>query len=44
MGNDDDFADLEFTHVFNIAVTYKVTTADKSSPLTLPERFTIKGK
>ncbi|KYM78570.1 Uncharacterized protein CXorf59, partial [Atta colombica] len=36
-----DFAALEFMHVFNTTVTYKVTISDKSSPLILPECFTI---
>ncbi|XP_011629832.2 uncharacterized protein LOC105422228 [Pogonomyrmex barbatus] len=38
--NDTDSA-LEFTHVFNTAVTYKITISDKLSPLVLPEYFTI---
>jgi len=44
MGSDIDSATLEFVHVFNTAVTYKVTSSDKSSPLILPECFTIQGK
>ncbi|XP_011066698.1 PREDICTED: uncharacterized protein LOC105153499 [Acromyrmex echinatior] len=41
MRSDIDSAALEFVHVFNTTVTYKVTISDKSSPLILPERFTI---
>ncbi|GAB1866628.1 hypothetical protein CAJAP_07707 [Camponotus japonicus] len=41
MGNDIDSAALEFIHIFNTAVTYKVTISDKSSPLVVPEFFTI---
>ncbi|KAM0727257.1 hypothetical protein ACS0PU_006589 [Formica fusca] len=41
MGNDIDSAALEFIHIFNTAVTYKVTISDKSSPLVMPEFFTI---
>ncbi|XP_011691903.1 PREDICTED: uncharacterized protein LOC105452479 isoform X2 [Wasmannia auropunctata] len=41
MGGDTDSTALEFVHVFNTAVTYKVTISDKSSPLTLPESLTI---
>ncbi|XP_036142840.1 cilia- and flagella-associated protein 47 [Monomorium pharaonis] len=41
MGDDTDSATLEFVHVFNTAVTYKVAISDKSSPLILPECFTI---
>lgn len=44
MGNDIDSAALEFIHIFNTAVTYKVTISDKSSPLVVPEFFTIQGK
>ncbi|XP_077263814.1 cilia- and flagella-associated protein 47 [Temnothorax americanus] len=44
MGDDVDSAALEFVHVFNTAVTYKVTISDKLSPLILPECFTIQGK
>lgn len=45
MRDDADSAGLEFAHVFNIAVTYKVTVnSNKSSPLILPEYFTIQGK
>ncbi|TGZ55685.1 Uncharacterized protein DBV15_01392 [Temnothorax longispinosus] len=43
MGDDVDSAALEFVHVFNTAVTYKVTISDKLSPLILPECFTIQG-
>jgi len=44
MGSDIDSATSEFVHVFNTAVTYKVTSSDKSSSLILPECFTIQGK
>ncbi|KYN34233.1 Uncharacterized protein CXorf59 [Trachymyrmex septentrionalis] len=44
MTSDIDSAALEFVHVFNTAVTYKVTISDKSSPLILPQYFTIQGK
>ncbi|XP_011873042.1 PREDICTED: uncharacterized protein LOC105564890 [Vollenhovia emeryi] len=40
MGDVDSTA-LEFVHIFNTAVTYKVTISDKSSPLILPECLTI---
>ncbi|KYN08347.1 Uncharacterized protein CXorf59, partial [Cyphomyrmex costatus] len=44
MGRDTDSAALEFVHIFNTAVTYKVTISDKSNSLILPECFTIQGK
>lgn len=44
MGDNDDPTALEFVHVFNTTVTYKVTISDKSSPLILPGCFTIQGK
>lgn len=41
MGDDVDFAAMEFVHIFNTAVTYKVTSSSKSSTLGLPDSFTI---
>lgn len=43
MGNDIDSTALEFVHIFNTTVTYKVTISDKSSPLVVSERFTIRN-
>lgn len=44
MRDDVDSATLEFVHIFNTTVTYKVTTSDKSNLLVVPEYITVQGK
>ncbi|RLU22211.1 hypothetical protein DMN91_006592, partial [Ooceraea biroi] len=44
MGDDADSAAMEFAHIFNTTVTYKVTSSSKSSTLVLSDSFTIQGK
>ncbi|EZA58007.1 hypothetical protein X777_01388 [Ooceraea biroi] len=41
MGDDADSAAMEFAHIFNTTVTYKVTSSSKSSTLVLSDSFTI---
>ncbi|XP_025155304.1 uncharacterized protein LOC112588747 [Harpegnathos saltator] len=41
MRDDTDSAALEFAHIFDSAVTYKIAISDKASPLIAPEYFTI---
>ncbi|XP_032680467.1 cilia- and flagella-associated protein 47-like [Odontomachus brunneus] len=41
MGHDTDSASLEFAHIFDSVVTYKIAITDKLSPLVVPECFTI---
>ncbi|EFN77824.1 Uncharacterized protein CXorf22 [Harpegnathos saltator] len=44
MRDDTDSAALEFAHIFDSAVTYKIAISDKASPLIAPEYFTIQGQ
>ncbi|XP_014478927.1 PREDICTED: uncharacterized protein LOC106746645 [Dinoponera quadriceps] len=44
MGDDIDSTVSEFAHIFDNTVTYKVAISDKSSPLVIPEYFTIEGR
>lgn len=43
MKDDTDSAALEFAHIFDSTVTYKIAISDKLSPLVVPEYFTIEG-
>jgi len=44
MGLDADSATMEFAHIFDTTVLYKVTSTNKSNILILPDTFIIKGK
>lgn len=44
MGNDNETANLEFTHIFKTKVRYSVSASKENDLLTVPETFIINGK